>query len=161
MMDGEPLSRISFKLFADKVPKAAENVCALHTGEKRLFIKFPAFTGLFRDLCARVVTSQAIMALAASSSMGRNLMMRISSQSIWVLASCPWQVLDPTQTIPFFVCTAKTEWLDGKHVVFGKVKEGMNFVEAWKALGPRMARPARRSQLLTVDKSNKSDLCFI
>eukprot|EP00069_Balaena_mysticetus_P000603 bmy_14687T0 len=42
--DGEPLGRVSFELFADKVPKTAENFRALSTGEKGFGYKGPAFT---------------------------------------------------------------------------------------------------------------------
>uniref|UniRef100_A0A8C6H2F8 Peptidyl-prolyl cis-trans isomerase n=1 Tax=Mus spicilegus TaxID=10103 RepID=A0A8C6H2F8_MUSSI len=44
----------------------------------------------------------------------------------------------------FFICTAKTEWLDGKHVVFGKVKEDMNIVEAIECFGSRNGKTSKK-----------------
>ena len=49
----------------------------------------------------------------------------------------------------FFICTAKTKWLDGKHVVFGVVEEGWDTVRKIESLGSSSGQP--KSKILVKD----------
>ncbi|XP_037900361.1 peptidyl-prolyl cis-trans isomerase-like [Glossina fuscipes] len=44
----------------------------------------------------------------------------------------------------FFITTVKTSWLDNRHVVFGKVIEGLETVKKMEAYGGQSGRPAKR-----------------
>ncbi len=48
----------------------------------------------------------------------------------------------------FFICTVKTAWLDGKHVVFGKVVEGMDVIKRVEAVGSGRGTPSKEVKIV-------------
>ncbi|MCO5557329.1 hypothetical protein L7F22_010890 [Adiantum nelumboides] len=43
----------------------------------------------------------------------------------------------------FFLCTAKTTWLDRKHVVFGRVVEDMDVVKTVESVGSQSGKTSK------------------
>ncbi|XP_042543462.1 peptidyl-prolyl cis-trans isomerase A-like [Dipodomys spectabilis] len=44
----------------------------------------------------------------------------------------------------FFICPVKIDWLDGKHVVFGQVKESMEVMEAMQGFGSGNGKTSKK-----------------
>lgn len=42
----------------------------------------------------------------------------------------------------FFICTGDTPWLNGKHVVFGKVTKGLDIIRKIETKGSDSGRPS-------------------
>merc|ERR1711865_626191 len=48
----------------------------------------------------------------------------------------------------FFLTTVKTSWLDGRHVVFGKVVEGMDIITKVEAVGSQSGAPSKKVTII-------------
>ncbi len=55
----------------------------------------------------------------------------------------------------FFITTVVTSWLDGRHVVFGKVLEGMDVVKAIEAVGTPSGTPAKAIKIVASGELKK------
>eukprot|EP00252_Welwitschia_mirabilis_P026312 TRINITY_DN8589_c0_g1_i1.p1 TRINITY_DN8589_c0_g1~~TRINITY_DN8589_c0_g1_i1.p1 ORF type:complete len:214 (-),score=41.23 TRINITY_DN8589_c0_g1_i1:271-912(-) len=157
-MDGQRAGRIVIGLYGKVVPKTVENVRALCTGErgkgvvaKKLHYKGTPFHRIIPGFMIQggdVVhgDGKGSESIYGGTFADENFKLKhFSAGTVSMANSGP-----DSNGSQFFITTVKTSWLDGQHVVFGKVLQGMDAVYAIEGgAGTYSGKP--RKKVMIVD----------
>jgi peptidylprolyl isomerase len=147
--DNKPLGKLKFELFGDKVPRTAENFRALCTGEKGtgksgklLHFKGSVFHRIIPGFMAQGGDFTAGNGTGGESIYGtkfddENFDLKHTTPGLLSMANAGKN----TNGSQFFLTFIPCPWLDGKHVVFGKVIEGLPLLKTLEAAGTQSGRP--------------------
>jgi peptidylprolyl isomerase len=152
-IDGKPAGRIEMELFADTCPKTAENFLQLCVGTtskagKPLAYKGSSFHRVIPDFMCQGGDFTLGDGRGGESIYGEKFedeTFEGKAGKHFGRGTLSMANAGPnTNGSQFFLCTAATPYLDGKHVVFGQVVKGYDVVKKIEAVGSRSGKTSAK-----------------